>query len=78
MHQKVAGSITSQGTYLDCGFDSPTGGAGTEGRQPTDVSSLPLPSLLLSSPSLLLPLSLELVKHILEYCQKSNHLSKTN
>ena len=24
IHQKVVGSIPSQGTYLDCGFNSPT------------------------------------------------------
>ena len=55
VHQKVAGSISSQGTNLGCGFGPKLGGAYR--KQPTDVS------LSHQCLSLYLPLCLSLLKN---------------
>ena len=54
MHQKFAGLIPGQGTYLGCKFDP---GPGVDSKQPIDVSSHVDVSLLSS-----LPLSLQAMK----------------
>ena len=55
MHQKTAGSISGQGTYLACGFDP----QGAYRKPPIDVSHIVV------SVSLPLPLALKISKLIL-------------
>ena len=59
--QKALGLIPSQGTYLDCGFDSQSG-CMWEAIDQCFCLSLPIPATL--SPSF--PLFLKSIKHILE------------